>query len=175
MTEEEEEKEEVESKKANTVHWEWEGDDGKWIRYSNAHSQKLVDAMTRGAEELTLRVTPGVKMRVRFSLMTQSNVSTGWQRNVRCVVVSPTHHEQGVWERQDNDGAWLGFSESTSRQLQAAQTCAVEEVMVSVGGKKCSVDLRVMEWEGEEEGKRRPVRCVPPDTAVPSGERSIVC
>ena len=169
---EEENEEEVELKKSRGVHWEWEGDGGKWIRYSNAHSQKLMEAMTKGDEELTLRVSPGVKMRVRFALMTQTNVSTGWQHDVRCVAADPVHQKQGVWERQDGDGTWVGFSESSCRQLQAAQLCGVEEVMVSVEGKSSHVDLRVMEKE-EEKGLRRPVRCVPPDSSTPSGENSL--
>ena len=47
-------------------------------------------------------VAPGVKMKARFETMTQSNMSTGWQRDIRCL---GNNSEEPVWEwGRDNDG-----------------------------------------------------------------------
>lgn len=154
-------------KPGQSPHWEWLGDDGRWIRYSVAHTHKLTAAMEKGEEEVVVRVAPGVKMAVRFASMTQTNMSTGWQRDIRCTL-DESAGAIGKWERQLSDGKWAGFGESASRQLTAARLCEMEKVIVEVGSKKCTVDM--MELKCKEEGEEaRCLRCVPADTATTSG------
>ena len=94
------------SKRSKTVKWEWLGDGGKWNQYSDKSSQDLTEAFVAGKEDVVVGVAPRVKMRARFNAMTQSNVSTGWQRDLRCVEDTPNYkppiwkwEESGEWER----------------------------------------------------------------------------
>lgn len=94
------------------VKWEWLGDGGKWTPYSDTLSDKLTDSFTSGANEVTMSVSHGVKMKIKFKNMTQSNVSTGWPRDVRCVPLqeggSSGHYQSSVWEWEEG-GVWKRY------------------------------------------------------------------
>ena len=115
--------------------------------------------MKAGDEEVIVKVAPGIKMRVRFAVMTQTNVSTGWQREVRCGRCDPA----GVWERQLSDGSWTGFNGSACKLLTAARVCGMDKVTVTEGSNTMVVDLL-----GLMAGNDR-LRCVPSDTTSLSG------
>ena len=71
-------------------------------------------------------------LKVDFSKMTQTNIHTGWQRDVQCV---PTPSEsqasssspQGQWEWQDEDGKWNEYPPAVQRLLDACQNCGVKK------------------------------------------------
>ena len=153
------------SKVTSGVIWEWEGDGGKWTPFSNDHSRILCEALTNGDEDVTLQVSTGVKMRIRFDAMTQTNVRTGWQRNIRCVsppTSSPSPPSSGthnVWEWQSDDGTWTTYSPAKQRLLHACRLCSVEDVKIeALPGKMSSVDLKAMTHEMGG-GKKMGVRC----------------
>lgn len=110
---------------------------------------------------MTLQVTKTVKMRVRFETMTQMNVGTGWQRNVRCVPsASSTCKVGGAWEYHDGTrDVWTVFPEPVQRHLGACHSCGVDEVKVErAPGQCCKVDLKALRCTDETSGKTDKVR-----------------
>lgn len=93
------------SKKVKTVQWEWLGDGGKWTQYSEEHNEKLIDSFCVGADEVTIPVAKGVKMKIKFRTMSQANVATGWPRDIRCVPTGATDYKPSVWEWNEG-GVW---------------------------------------------------------------------
>ena len=138
--------------------WEWEGDGGKWNKYAPEHSQVVTDALTRGDKDVTLKVSSSIKMKVRFSAMTQMNISTGWQRDVRCSPTGATKGREGVWEWQDENGTWNGYSSPTQRLLEACHLCGVEKTSIEVAGTPYTMDLKAMQQVNEESGATRKVQ-----------------
>lgn len=95
---------EISTKKTKIVKWEWLGDGGKWMSYSEEISEKLTDLFVSGVDEVTIPVSQGVKMKIRFKSMTQCNISTGWARDIHCISDSDQSpawewEEGGVWKR----------------------------------------------------------------------------
>lgn len=159
----EEGSEEKLQKVAPGVIWEWEGDGGIWSSYSAKHCQALSNALVKDEKEVTLQVTSEVKMKIRFDAMTQTNVATGWQRNVRCTLAPSTSSPgvQSVWEWEDSGGEWTAYSPPTQRLLHACRLCASDSVEIEVvPGKMCTVDLKALKQKMEG-GKRGNVRCKP--------------
>ncbi len=118
------------------VVWEWEGDDGKWTSYSDQDAVKITKALSDGEDNVTLQVTPTVQLNVRFNSMTQMNVASGWQRDVRC---RSTDCKQ--WEWQDKDGKWKPYSPGLQRLLVACVECGVDERELEAAGRRYKVDL----------------------------------
>lgn len=161
--EDEEGSEEKIQKVAPGVIWEWEGDGGVWGSYSAKHCQALSSALVKDEKELTLKVTSEVKMKVRFDGMTQTNVATGWQRNIRCTLSPSTSSPgvQNVWEWEDSDGDWRAYSPATQRLLHACRLCGSDSVQVEmIPGKMGTVDLKALKQKMEG-GKMGSVRCRP--------------
>lgn len=160
--EDEEGSEEKLQKVAPGVVWEWEGDGGIWSQYSAKHCQMLSSALVNDDKELTLEVAADVKMKIRFDAMTQTNVATGWQRNIRCTLPTSTSGGQSVfWEWEDSGGEWKAYSPTTQRLLHACKVCGADSVEVEViPGKTCTVDLKALKQKMER-GKKGNVRCRP--------------
>lgn len=151
------------AKVPSAVTWEWEGDGGKWSPFSADHSQSLSEALISGDSDVTVQVAESVKMKIRFDSMTQTNVKTGWQRNVRCAPSSRSDSTdtQTVWEWENDRGEWAGFSQPHQRLLQACKVCQVDSVSVeTTPGKRTRVDLGSMEHVMGR-GKKLGVRCSP--------------
>ena len=151
------------------VVWEWEGDGGRWSQYSQTHADEITDALASGEEEVTLQITPAVKMKIRFTAMTQMNVSTGWQRNLRCL---PQKATTGFWEFQENPtDPWTAYSAPTQRQLDAYYLCGVGNVarVEALAGKWFKLDVGSMKQVSEETGKEWAVR-----RSDPIGERGVL-
>ena len=112
---------------------------------------------------MTLKVTTSVKMKVRFEAMTQTNVGTGWQRNVRCVKASSSStssKNQSVWEWERDDGNWAAYSPVQQRLLNACKLCEVESVKIEAApGKWSTVDLKAMKQESEVGDRVWDIRC----------------
>lgn len=158
--EDEEGSEEKLQKVAPGVIWEWEGDGGVWSSYSTKHCQALSSALVKDEKEMTLQVTPEVKMKIRFDAMTQTNVATGWQRNIRCTL-APSASSPGVWEWEDSGGEWRAHSPATQRLLHACRLCGSDSVQVEViPGKIGTVNLKALKQKMEG-GKMGNVRCRP--------------
>ena len=92
---------------ATKVKWEWLGDSGRWSSYADDVSDTLTKGFVSGKEELMVSVAKSVRMKIRFKNgMNQSNVSTGWSRDIRCVPVGGGDEQtKGLWEWQEG-GAW---------------------------------------------------------------------
>lgn len=54
---------------------------------------------------MTMAVTKGVKMKIRFRTMSQVNVTTGWPRDIRCIPIGTTNYKPSVWEWNEG-GVW---------------------------------------------------------------------
>ena len=150
------------------VVWEWEGDGGKWNKYAPEHSQDVTDALTRGDNDVTLKVSSSIQMKVRFSAMTQMNVSTGWQRDIRCSPTGATKGKGGIWEWQDENGTWNGYSSPTQRLLEACRLCGADKTSIEVAGRQYTVDLKAMQQVNEETGVTRNVQRVD-ESSSPGG------
>ena len=123
------------------VTWQWEGDDGKWINYDTSMGHQLTTALLKGDRDVTIQVSTSVKLKVRFGTMTQMNVATGWQRNVRCVPSRGSREEKGRWEWQDEHGKWNAYAPPIQRLLRACELCGVEETEIEAQGRNYKVDL----------------------------------
>lgn len=94
--------------------------------------------------QLVTQVSPGVKMRVEFSGMTQHNVTTGWERSVRCVPSKSTTHtlaSHGRWEWQDEHNGWNPYIPAVQRLLEACQLCGVGEWEMEAAGRRYKVEI----------------------------------
>ena len=139
------------------VIWEWEGDEGNWSQYSEDHSRLLSKGLIDKDDDVIIKVSDSVKLKVKFDSMTQTNVKTGWQRVVRCT--SSKSDSRTVWEWENEDGEWVWFSPGHQRLLQACLACQVGSVSVETSsGKRSRVDFGSMERELDD-GKRFGVRC----------------
>ena len=94
------------SKRSKVVRWEWLGDAGKWNKYSDENSEQLTAEFVGGKDEAVVNVAPGVKMKARFNMMTQSNMSTGWQRDLRCISSDHHYSPPAVWEWGGDTDEW---------------------------------------------------------------------
>ena len=139
--------------------WEWEGDGGKWNKYDASLSQELADALLKGDDDISLQVASGVKMKVRFSSMTQMNVRTGWQRNVRCVLASGSGGSAGVWEWQDENEKWNTYSPTIQRLLEACDLCGVEKREFEAAGRNYRINLSNKKQVNVDTSVERKVRC----------------
>lgn len=135
------------------VIWEWEGDGGKWTQYDDQDSTKLTKALSNGEDNVTLQVGPTVKLNVRYTSMTQMNVGTGWQRDVRC-----RSSEHGEWEWQDEHGTWKPYSPSVQRLLVACAQCGVGERLLEAAGRRYKVDLVLRKQTNLETNVARKIR-----------------
>ncbi len=133
--------------------WEWEGDGGKWTKYDDQYSIKITKALTDREDDVILQVAPTVKLNVRFNSMTQMNVRTGWQRDVRCL-----SNERAEWEWQDEHGKWNKYSPSVQRLLVACQECGVVERKLEAAGRRYKVDLVLKKQTNLETRVMRKVR-----------------
>ena len=160
--------------------WEWEGDGGVWYAYNPEHSKALSEAVGK-KEKVRFIVASKVTMEVCFRAMTQVNVATKWQRNIRCVSssspasssstsssssssasssASSAPEGEAVWEWEGEDGTWMAYSTATQRLLTACRVCAVESVKVEGdGGRVCVVHLPTMKQAGVRGGRKTNVRC----------------
>lgn len=119
--------------------------------------------------------------------MTQTNMTTNWQRNVRCTSNTDTTNATdstditnnttdttnttniadtsggGKWEWKDEHGKWTLYPPGVCRLLDACRICGVEEWEITAGGRMYRVEL----GEGSQgwgqvnvaTGVRREVRC----------------
>ena len=152
-------------KAAPGVTWEWEGDGGQWTAFSVEHSKTLSESLMNGEGDITLQVSKTIKMKICFEAMTQTNVRTGWQRNIRCVPPSvtpgPSGGAQHGWEWENDGGEWTAFSPATHRFLTACQLCGLERVSLQlIPGNSNTVDLKAMKCETGD-GKTLGIRFTP--------------
>ena len=143
------------------VIWEWEGDKGKWTSYDQPHAVEITKALTGGEDTVTLQVAPTVKLNIALSSMTQTNVATGWQRNVRC-------HSSGCgqWEWQNEQGVWNIYSPGLQRLFVACAECGVSEREIECGGRSYKLDLVAKKQINVETKVERKIRV----TGVIEGE-----
>lgn len=144
------------SKKAVT--WQWEGDGGKWTNYESSLGQQLTTALLKGDQDAVFQVAPSVKLKVRFTTMTQMNVSTGWQRNIRCVPSRGSREEKGKWEWQDEHGKWNAYPPAVQRLLRGCGLCGVEGVEMEIHGRKYKVDIENKKQVNTDTGVERKIR-----------------
>ena len=102
---------------------------------------QLSGALLKGDGDVTIQVATNVKLKIRFATMTQMNVSTGWQRNVRCVPSRGSREEKGKWEWQDEHGSWNAYPPPVQRLLRACELCGVEGAEIEAHGRKYKVDI----------------------------------
>ena len=140
------------------VTWQWEGDGGKWTNYDSSLGTQLTTALLKGDRDITVQVATNVKLKVRFGMMTQMNVSTGWQRNVRCVPSRGSREEKGKWEWQDEHGKWNAYAPPIQRLLRGCELCGVEETEVETHGRKYMVDLENKKQVNVDTGVERKIR-----------------
>jgi hypothetical protein len=67
--------------------WEW-NEHGSWLQYDDHGSEQCAVSRKAGFQGTTMHVTIGQAYNVDFANMTQANVHTGFQRNVRSVPVA---------------------------------------------------------------------------------------
>ena len=109
-------------------------------------------------------------MKVRFGVMTQMNVSTGWQRNVRCVPSRGSREEKGKWEWQDEHGSWNAYADPVQRLLRACELCGAEGTEIEAHGRKYKIDVENKKQVNLDTSVERKVRHTSEDD---SGERKI--
>lgn len=126
---------------------------GVWTRYKTEHSVELTKALSQGKEGVILQVTPSVSMSVRFSIMSQTNTSTGWQRNVRCAA-----SQASQWEWQDEHESWSAYPPAIQQLLAACELCGCHRQEIEVAGRKYCVDLLKNNQVNLETGVERKVR-----------------
>lgn len=86
--------------------------------------------------------------------MTQRNVSTGWERSVRCVADTPSitpaspdtpsltpASPGGKWAWQDEHGGWNPYTPAVQRLLGACQLCGVGQWEVEAAGRCYKVEI----------------------------------
>lgn len=99
----------------------------------------------------TVQVTPAVKLSIKFSEMTQSNMSTGWRRDIRCTSIGPSPSTGPspsagpspghCWEWEDEHGKWNAYSPQVQRLLEACQLCVVKQCEMVAMGRGYRVEL----------------------------------
>ncbi len=143
----------VEDEGSKVICWEWEGDKGQWTSYDHSHAAEITKALTGGEDNVTLQVASTVKLNISLSSMTQTNVATGWQRNVRC-------HSSGCgqWEWQNEHGVWNAYSPSLQQLLVACTECGVSEREIKCGGRSYKLDLTAKKQINVETKVERKIR-----------------
>ena len=140
------------------VTWQWEGDGGKWTNYNSTLGQQLTTALLLGNRDVVVQVAATVKLKVRFATMTQMNVSTGWQRNIRCVPSRGSREEKGKWEWQDEHRKWNAYPPAIQRLLKGCELCGVENVEIEAHGRKYKVDVENSKQINVDTGVERKIR-----------------
>lgn len=106
-----------------------------------------------------------MKLKVKFSDMTQANVSTGWQRRVQCVSASNSSPSGAdstsrQWEWQDEHGVWTAYSPAVQRLLEACELCGVGDWQIEVVGRRYKVEVgQGMLQTNLDTNVQRKVRC----------------
>ena len=118
----------------------------------------MTTALLKGDRDVIIQVATSVKLKVRFGSMTQVNVATGWQRNVRCVPSRGSREDKKKWEWQDEHGKWNAYSPAVQRLLRACELCGTELVEIEAQGRKYSVDLENKKQVNSETGVERTIR-----------------
>ena len=118
----------------------------------------MTTALLKGDKDATIQVATSVKLKVRFGSMTQINVATGWQRNVRCVPSRGSRAEKGRWEWQDEHGKWNVYSPAVQRLLRACELCGMEEVEIEAQGRKYKVNIENKKQVNGDTGVERKIR-----------------
>ena len=90
--------------------------------------------------------------------MSQVNLSTGKERNIRCVPWPSSLSDQ--WEWQDEHRKWNLYPPVIQRLLGACHLCGVDQWEVEALGKKYNVELENKVQINVETGVKRKVRCV---------------
>ena len=119
---------------------------------------QLTTALLKGDTDVTMQVGTNVKLKIRFGTMTQMNVATGWQRNVRCVPSRGSREEKGKWEWQDEHRKWNAYAPPVQRLLRGCELCGVEEIEIEAHGRKYKVDLKNKKQVNVDTGVERKIR-----------------
>jgi len=101
-------------------------------------------------------VAPSVKLKVLLNSMTQMNVDSGWQRNVRCFSSKPTS-----WEWENENGEWKLYPDALQRLLGACSECGVSERVIEAAGRQYKVDFIAKTQTNTETGVGRNIRSTP--------------
>lgn len=145
----------------SAVTWQWEGDRGKWTNYEASVGRQVTAALLKGDGDVTVQVAPGVQMKVRFGTMSQMNVTTGWQRNVRCVPASRgSREEKGKWEWEDEHGKWNVYPPAIQRLLRGCELCGMEVTEIECRGRNYNVDIENKKQINVDTGVERNIRHV---------------
>ena len=122
------------------------------------------------------QVAAGVKVRVEFAGMVQSNVSTGWQRAVRCVApCTRSEEEEGKWEWQNEHGQWNTYATDVQRLLKACVLNSVDQCQMEASGRHYKVEFNTSKASDEgrsgqqtnmDTGVQRAVRYIVMKTAT---------
>jgi hypothetical protein len=96
------------AKRKKLVKWEWLGDGNTWTPYADDINDEIIEAFVGGNDELIVSVAKGVKMKIKLDHMVQTNTSTGWPRDIRCVPNDDSAPKLGQWEWQVG-GAWKRY------------------------------------------------------------------
>ena len=124
-----------------------------------------------------LQVAPSVTLKVEFRKMTQTNTTTGWQRDVRCIPTpsgdhTPSPTPQGQFEWQDEHGRWNSYSPAVQRLLEACRGCGVKKCEFEAMGRCYTVEGG--KQTNMETGVQRAVRYQQGNTSNGTGEFVIV-
>ena len=138
---------------------------GAWQSYSYDMATKLTDGFLNRASHIDLVIAAGRKVRVEFAKMCQINMTTGWQRNVRCIPLDPTYQYSQFWQWQDFDSkSWVLFDSALGRFLEAAMVLKASPVEVAIETNTFEVDVPGMTLRpGDGKGRTQSVRRLAPD------------
>ncbi|XP_012940538.1 poly [ADP-ribose] polymerase 2 [Aplysia californica] len=126
------------------MRFEWEGDGGKWVRYTKEYNRILTDACSADKDKVELTVPSGAKMLVLFDKMVQKNKKTGWERRVRIGLKSAKDNDFMVTSWQDESNKWCSYSVATCLEIAKAVGEGEKSVQLESTPVPYDIDLKKM-------------------------------
>ncbi|XP_062609623.1 poly [ADP-ribose] polymerase 2-like [Saccostrea cucullata] len=102
-----------------SVQWEWEGDKGKWTKYSDSMNNDITEAFNNKKKMVEFDVGKNVVIQVKMDQMVQKNKKTGWERRIRCCLKEDKDFY--IWQWQDEKGGWNPYAVETCVDLERAE------------------------------------------------------
>ncbi|CAG5133420.1 unnamed protein product, partial [Candidula unifasciata] len=100
------------------VQFEWQGDQGKWVRFTKKFNKLLTEEYNKGKKQVELVVPTGATLMINFEKMIQKNKKTGYQRRIRVALRSDKDTDFNVLEWQDKNNTWNPYPIQNSIQLE---------------------------------------------------------
>ena len=109
--------------RAEAAFWEFELDDGRWVRYDDDAGSAVEDAYANNSRGQVGLVARGTGYHVDLALMTQTNTSSGGTRRIRRSPPGGTRpHVIAAWEYEDGprgSGAWRAYARTDAALVEA--------------------------------------------------------